>query len=220
MKNTTKQRKLWVYSAAAILSFNGGYVSSISLVSILKNPVGYVTGNLTQAGELFEKGEYGLFLHLFTLVFCFLLGSMLSGLIIKDQCFKIDYRYDFSLLLQLGGVIASMVLLFLGFHQAGYLLAAVMGMQNAMTTHYGSALIRTTHMTGTTTDLGILLSYWIKGRKVEFWKMRLYGFLIIGFSAGAIAGALCYSILHAFALSMCALCYIFMLVLGGFSRDA
>lgn len=193
------------------MSLNGGYINSICLASILKSPVGYVTGNLTTVGEAIEQGNSLLFFHLITLVFCFLLGSIVSGLIIKSQNFKIDRRYSISVVLQCLMVIGAMTLLLSGYHQAGYLLAMTMGMQNAMTTHYGTALIRTTHITGTTTDLGILISNWIKGHHIEFWKVWLYVCLIMGFGCGAIAGALVYHFLHAFALLLSLLFYIFML---------
>lgn len=211
MQNTIKQSKLWVYTTAFVMSFNGGYINSICLVGILKNAVGYVTGNLTTAGDYLEKGYYGAFFHLFLLVFCFLLGSFLSGLIIKGQNLERGHRYNTSLILQLVLVLLSMILLSLNKLQAGYLLAVSMGMQNAMTTHYGSALIRTTHMTGTMTDLGILISRWIKGYVIEPWKIVLYSSLIIGFSLGAIGGALSYAVWHALALCLSIAIYVFFI---------
>lgn len=214
MKNTISQSKLWVYTTAFVMSFNGGYINSICLVSILKNAVGYVTGNITQAGDSFEKGHYALFLHLLLLVFCFLIGSVVSGLIIKSQNLAKDHRYTTSLILQLILIVLSMLLLLHNWTAAGYLLAITMGMQNAMTTHYGTALIRTTHMTGTTTDLGILIARWIKGDTIEYWKLTLYVSLIIGFLIGAIAGALLYSQLQIFSLCLSIAIYILMLILG------
>ena len=200
------------------MPFNGGYINSICLVSILKIPIGYVTGNLTLAGESIGQGNFVLFFHLFTLVLCFLLGSVISGLIINGQNYKIDRCYSGSLILQFLFVVSAMALLLSGYHWADYLLAMTMGMQNAMTTHYGTAIIRTTHMTGTTTDLGVLIGRWIKGQHIEFWKMRLYASLIIGFGCGAIAGALAYHFLHAAALTVSLLFYLFMLSWGLFYR--
>ena len=193
------------------MSLNGGYINSICLVSILKSPVGYVTGNLTIAGESFAQGGYLTFLHLIILVMCFLVGGVISGLVIKGQNFKIDRRYSASLIFQSLSIISALILLLHGYHEASYLLALTMGMQNAMTTHYGTALIRTTHMTGTTTDLGILISRWIKGSPVEFWKMRLYISLIVGFSLGAILGVFAYQAFSAYALIACVVFYFFMM---------
>lgn len=218
MKRTIPQSKLWVYLTASIMSFNGGYINAICLVSILGNSVGYVTGNITMAGESFDKGHYLACFHLLSLILFFLLGSIISGLIIKGQNLKRDHRYNTSLLIQATLVMLSTVLLLKHPGLTGFLLAMTMGMQNAMTTHYGSALIRTTHMTGTTTDLGILIGRWLKGHIIEYWKMLLYALLIIGFLIGAIAGAMSYSRFHAAALWLCVLIYLFMLIMK--STDA
>lgn len=211
MKNTIFQSKAWVYSTAFFMSLNGGYINSVCLVSLLKSPVGYVTGNLTLAGEWIEQGQFGLFINLIALVFCFLFGSMLSGLVIQGENFKIDRRYCLSLVLQFVAVLAAMVLLLFHYYQASYLLALTMGMQNAMTTHYGSALIRTTHMTGTATDLGILLGHWLKGYVIARWKIILYISLILGFTLGVILGALGYHLVQAYSLILCALFYLGMM---------
>ena len=211
MKTAISQSKFWVYSTAFIMSFNGGYINAICLASILKNPVGYVTGDLTLAGESLNHGQFLLFLHLIFLVICFLIGSIISGLVIQGQNFKIDRRYTISLVLQLVMVVLALLLLLQQDEQAGYLLALTMGMQNAMTTHYGSALIRTTHMTGTTTDLGIIISHWIKGYGILPWKIYLYLNLIVGFAFGAFAGAFAYGFFNAYSLLLCLVFYFFMM---------
>lgn len=41
--------------------------------------------------------------------------------------------------------------------------AMAMGMQNAMTTKFSGAVIRTTHITGLTTDMGIVTANWLLG---------------------------------------------------------
>lgn len=193
------------------MSFNGGYINAICLMSILKSPVGYVTGNLTLAGQSVEQGDFLLFGQVIGLVLCFLLGSIISGLVIKGQNFKIDRRYSVSLILQLLFLSAAIILLYYKYYEAAYCLSLIMGMQNAMTTHYGTALIRTTHMTGTTTDLGVLIARWIKGYSIEFWKMHLYLCLIAGFLLGAISGPLSYHFFSIYSLLFSGLLYFFML---------
>lgn len=200
MKDTIAQSKRWVYSTVFVMAFNGGYINSICLVSILKNPAGYLTGDLTIAGSSIVFGNFWLFAHAVSLTLIFLFGSIVSGLVVKVENTKIDRRYNANLLLQSLVVLGAMYLLLSGHSQANYLLAFCMGMQNAMTTHYGTALIRTTHMTGTTTDLGILISHWMKGHSVELWKVGLYAGLILSFGFGAIVGALIYGIFYAYAL--------------------
>ncbi|CAB3764684.1 YoaK family protein [Paraburkholderia solisilvae] len=82
------------------------------------------------------------------------------------------------------------------------LLCFVMGLQNAMITKISRAEIRTTHMTGLVTDIGIELGkllYW-NGRRTaadadadavraDRPKLALLGSLLASFLAGALAGA-------------------------------
>jgi len=75
---------------------------------------------------------------------------------------------------------------------AGSLLFA-MGLQNAMVTMISGSVVRTTHLTGMFTDLGIELSSWIYSRNADNTVMKqkmLLRTLIIGFFiAGGISGA-------------------------------
>ena len=80
-------------------------------------------------------------------------------------------------------------------------LCFTMGLQNALITKISRAEIRTTHLTGLTTDLGIeigKLLYW-NGRRpsdsdvpvrANWRKLRIHATLIASFLAGGIAGAL------------------------------
>ena len=79
-------------------------------------------------------------------------------------------------------------------------LAFIMGLQNALVSKISSSQIRTTHMTGVITDLGIELGklfYWnrttsppasrVRANRI---KLRLYGTLLAMFVAGGLVGAL------------------------------
>jgi uncharacterized membrane protein YoaK (UPF0700 family) len=79
------------------------------------------------------------------------------------------------------------------------LLCYMMGLQNAIITKVSNAEIRTTHMTGNTTDLGIELGklfYWNRGEATDEKvvanreKMRLLAGLIGLFVLGGFAGVL------------------------------
>jgi uncharacterized membrane protein YoaK (UPF0700 family) len=80
-------------------------------------------------------------------------------------------------------------------------LCFAMGLQNALITKISNAAIRTTHVTGLTTDLGIELGklfYWNRnaqtverGRVVaNRSKMRVHALLIAAFLFGGVSGAL------------------------------
>jgi uncharacterized membrane protein YoaK (UPF0700 family) len=81
-------------------------------------------------------------------------------------------------------------------------LCFTMGLQNALITKISRAEIRTTHLTGLTTDLGIeigKLLYWNRHQPVadsavraDLQKLRIHASLIASFLVGGIAGALCF----------------------------
>ncbi|MBL8310575.1 MAG: DUF1275 domain-containing protein [Burkholderiales bacterium] len=80
------------------------------------------------------------------------------------------------------------------------LLCYVMGLQNALITKISSAEIRTTHITGLVTDLGIefgRLIYWNRTGgnvapvvRANRTKLRVHGELVLAFAVGALLGAL------------------------------
>jgi uncharacterized membrane protein YoaK (UPF0700 family) len=79
------------------------------------------------------------------------------------------------------------------------LLAYTMGLQNALVSKVSSSQIRTTHMTGVLTDLGIELGkllYWNRGHRppdehvrANRDKLRLFGALLAMFTIGGLVGA-------------------------------
>lgn len=82
-------------------------------------------------------------------------------------------------------------------------LCFTMGLQNALITKISRARIRTTHLTGLTTDLGIELGkllYWNRSRagpspsavRANVNKLRVHAALIACFTLGGIAGALAF----------------------------
>ena len=58
-----------------------------------------------------------------------------------------------------------------------------------MTTTYSGAVIRTTHVSGLFTDLGIMLGNKLRGLPVSMRKVKLYLILTNGFIVGGVVGA-------------------------------
>jgi uncharacterized membrane protein YoaK (UPF0700 family) len=70
--------------------------------------------------------------------------------------------------------------------------SAACGLQNALATTYSGAVIRTTHVTGIFTDLGIMLGEVIRGKTLDKRKAKLFLMIISGFISGGTLGALLY----------------------------
>lgn len=56
-----------------------------------------------------------------------------------------------------------------------------------MTTKYSGSVVRTTHMTGASTDIGLTLGRLCKGDYAEVWKLQLLVPLLISFLVGGVA---------------------------------
>ncbi|AGK50825.1 MULTISPECIES: YoaK family protein [Burkholderia] len=139
----------------------------------------------------------------------FLLGAATSAVLVNWGRRKgLHSRYAFPLLLE-----AFLLLCFglLGSHLALWraffvpvtvvLLCFIMGLQNAIITKLSNAEIRTTHMTGIVTDLGIELGklfYWnstqVDPGEPDVYanrqKLRVLGTMLAMFFSGGLAGAL------------------------------
>jgi uncharacterized membrane protein YoaK (UPF0700 family) len=80
-----------------------------------------------------------------------------------------------------------------GDYMGDCLAAMACGLQNAMATHYSGAVIRTTHVTGIITDLGIAVGLKLRGEPIEARRAGLLLVLLAGFFTGGILGSLGYT---------------------------
>jgi uncharacterized membrane protein YoaK (UPF0700 family) len=79
------------------------------------------------------------------------------------------------------------------------------GLQNAMATTYSGAIVRTSHVSGMFTDLGITLGHALRGLPVARRRLWLCLVIIASFLAGGVAGALLFGAVQYRALYLPAL---------------
>jgi hypothetical protein len=72
-------------------------------------------------------------------------------------------------------------------HRFYFFVALANGVQNGISSMYSANLIRTTHMTGTTTDIGLFIGQWLRGNRVNTWKLHI----LLGLAASFWTGGLC-----------------------------
>lgn len=215
MEQTFEQSKSWIYRAVILLSINGGFVNSITFESFFHNPVGYVTGNITFAASYFRNMQIINFIDVIGAIGAFLFGAILSGLIIPHNYYRRDSKYNLAFTIEACLLFLGMLGLIAQIPTSKYLLAMALGLQNGCTTHYGKSMIRTTHMTGTTTDLGILIAHkLIKHYDVPMWRLLIRVFLLLGFFAGSVLGIITYQIVGYYGLILSVAICIIMLRLN------
>jgi uncharacterized membrane protein YoaK (UPF0700 family) len=82
-----------------------------------------------------------------------------------------------------------------------YLCAGAAGMQNAMGSKYSGCIIRTTHVSGATSDIGTNIArVFVKGHAEDRWKLRLLVPTLLMFIFGGFLGQLLHPYLDKYQL--------------------
>ena len=192
----------WIKFGAFMLAMNAGMINVLGLICLLHQSVSHMTGNASLIAISFARQDYSNTLFLILVILSFVLGSSYSGFILGNSQFKLGRRY--GLPLSLVAIFILICCIFIQDYPRYALLwaCASMGIQNAMVSHYQGAIIRTTHLSGVLTDLGLALGYFIRGLKPEKKRIILHLLILFGFITGGIVAALSYPYLqlHSFFL--------------------
>ncbi len=180
----------WVLLGGIVLSFIGGMVNAAGYLSFRHQAVTHMTGTTTLLGIGVAQGDVGDMLKFGIVALAFLLGAALGGFIVRDSALRLGRRYGVALSVESLLLFAAVPLLVADHDSGLWLAAAACGLQNAMAGTYSGAVVRTTHVSGLYTDLGMFLGQWFGGVKMDARRVRLYVTLVIGFFAGAVADAL------------------------------
>lgn len=180
----------WIWVGTWLLAFIAGMINVVGFLSISQQAVTHLTGTTSLlAIALIEHDAHHMVL-LSAILLAFFLGSLTSGLIIQDKVLRLGRRYGAVLILESLILVLATALL-QRHHMAGlWLAAAACGLQNGMATTYSKAVIRTTHLSGMFTDLGIFLGQALRGVAVEPRRLMLCLVVISAFFCGGLAGAL------------------------------
>ena len=179
----------WIWTGAWGLAFIAGIVNVVGLLGFEHQAVTHLTGTTSMLGAHLAELDIAGSLHLLTVIGSFVVGTVLSGIIIQDSTLKLGRRYGLALLLESILLFAAAPLFKHGFSSGSYVAACAIGLQNAMVSTYSGAVIRTSHLSGMFTDLGIFLGHAIRGIPYDERRLKLCGVIISAFLCGGIAGA-------------------------------
>lgn len=192
-----------------------------------------MTGNVTTLSDHLATGQFLAGLFYLGIVLAFILGAGVSTLLINAGRRRgVHGIYAYSILCE------SILLVALG---GGDLwlgpgwrvpvvvlgLAFLMGLQNAVVTRISDARVRTTHVSGMATDIGIELGTAfdiLRGRDSAVdaphnrVKLRLHFYTIMSFLIGGVAGVLLYQALAGYMM-MLAGALLFGIAMTGISRS-
>lgn len=187
---------------AGLLSLVAGGLNAVGFL-IAGSFTANMTGNISAFADHLAHGDLVLALSFGGLVVAFVAGAGSAALLIHaGERRAIRCIYALAIMLQ------ALVLLAMG---AGFalwpetasqallvvVLSFVMGLQNAVTTLISHARVRTTHVSGMATDIGIELATLLNDpglRRITLPKLRLHSLTLGCFALGGVIGALLFTI--------------------------
>ena len=183
----------WGLIGAVVLAFCAGILNTTALMGFTHVSASHVTGNVSQVAVSFFHGDIQN-LQLFLLsIFSFWVGSVLSGMIIGGSELNIRRHYGYAMALELILLCLSLFLYLQKNDFGQMMIAMACGLQNSMVATYNGTVIRTTHLTGVTSDLGASVGRWIVGRKIDKNKIILHSALWWGFFGGGFVAVWLYA---------------------------
>ena len=180
----------WVWVGAAALACVAGMVNVVGYLGFEHQAITHLTGTTSLLGAALAQGQGLPAVQLAAMLLAFVLGAMLSGILIQDSVLQLGRRYGVALGVESVLLVAAVPLFQRGLFLGPLLAAVAIGLQNAMATTYSGAIIRTSHVSGMFTDLGISLGHALRGLPVDRRRLGLCLVIISGFLAGGIIGAL------------------------------
>ncbi len=162
---------------AITLAWVAGYTNTIGILAC-GHVISHVSGTTSDAARWVVAGEWSLAGFLAFLLFTFLAGAMLSGIATEiarrrgwESVYVIPMAIEAVLLAAFAIAIELRATTAISKGVPLYLLSGLasgaMGLQNATITRISGGVVRTTHVTGVLTDLGLEIvntAYWLADR--------------------------------------------------------
>lgn len=165
---------------AAYLASIAGFVNSGGFI-LIGTFTSHVTGSAGRASIDLAKGDVGATIFASLLVVSFFVGAFCASLVIEGSLERMPEAYGIALSLQAALLVAFVFVA--GLSRATHprmldaqaaLLCGAMGMQNSLVTRLSGSVVRTTHLTGIVTDLGIEAARWYRWHRARIGLPALF----------------------------------------------
>ena len=172
-----------------MLAFIAGAINTVGFLGFQHQGITHLTGSTTLLGIAIATGEAAQSLHLLAVLSSFLGGCIFGGFLIQDSALKLGRRYGVALVIESALLFMAVPLLRKSNVTGDYLASCACGLQNGMVSTFSGAVLRTTHVSGMFTDLGIFIGHLLRGIPVDTRRIRLCSLLLFSFFSGAMVGA-------------------------------
>ncbi|MEI7038213.1 YoaK family protein [Fulvimonas yonginensis] len=184
-----RQLPRWAWIGGGALAFVAGLVNAAGYLGFRRQSISNLTGSTTLLGTALGTADAGEALHWALSLLAFVVGAMLSGIIVQKSTLKLGRPYGVALVLESLLLFAAVPLLDRELSAGLWLASMACGLQNGMVSTYSGMVFRTTHVSGMFTDLGVYLGHRLRGLEVDTLRVRLCLLVIGAFMFGGAAGA-------------------------------
>lgn len=185
-----RQLPRWAWIGGGLLALVAGCINAVGYLCFRHQPITHLTGTSTELGLAIARLDLAEIVHWGLAILSFLAGAMSSGFIVAQRTLQLGRRYGVVLMIESALLFAAAPLIA---HQQDlgiYLASAACGLQNAMVSTYSGATLRTTHLSGVFTDLGIYLGQRLRGLEVDMLRIHVCVLVASHFIVGAVLGTL------------------------------
>lgn len=180
-----------VIIGGCLLAFGASFLNAGFLI-YTGTSVSHLTGDISRIASgifMVDEASAAALWMVLAATLGFILGATISGYLIHHPTLEIRMPYG-RILASLGALLFAAHALFPEHATAAITLGSVVcGAQNALASRYRGVVLRTTHLTGLFTDLGIHLGMKLKGHAIENWKIVIPVCLSVSFFLGAAASS-------------------------------
>ncbi|MEP3045495.1 MAG: YoaK family protein [Roseibium sp.] len=205
---------------AGLLSSIAGALNAVGFL-IAGSFTANMTGNISAAADQIANGGILVSLSFLGLVVAFVFGASMAALAIQVGESR-QIRSVYALAIAAQAVILLLLGMTLGLSSNNahevflvIVLSFVMGLQNAVTTMISRARVRTTHVSGMATDIGIELAALLgdtNSRQDALPKLWLHSLTLVCFFIGGGCGALLYQFIGSWLFVFAAVVLLFIAV--------
>ena len=196
LQEHSRREYIFVLITGLALAFSAGYTNGVCLSGFIhpndrdvKTSVAGVTGLYTGSAINLAEGDYDKLALAVGTIFSVMGGSFIAGLLNPYAiAFSIGPRFGPTFVLASIFMTMGAVAALHNSRREFYWTAMANGIQNGITSMYSANLIRTTHLTGTTTDIGLFIGMAIRGNRSNNWKLYILMSLATAFWVGSLTG--------------------------------
>jgi len=191
-----RQLPRWAWIGGGVLAFIAGIVNAAGYMGFRHQSLTNLTGSSSLLGVALGTGDHAEAGHWVLSIIAFVIGAVLSGMVVQQSRLQLGRRYGVALVLESLLLFAAVPLLHRGLPLGLYLASMAVGLQNGMASTYSGMVFRTTHVSGMFTDLGMYIGQRLRGLEVDGLRVRVCVLVIGAFIAGGVAGAVLFGLLQ------------------------